>query len=63
MTASGGATSGKGSGLQGLADRVEAVGGRLHITSRRGRGTTIRAVMPTSVLASRRGPTANDGAL
>ena len=50
----GGATRGKGSGLQGLADRVEAVGGRLEITSRRGRGTTIRAEMPTSVLASLR---------
>ena len=48
----GGANVGKGSGLQGLADRVEAVGGRLDVSSRRGHGTTIRAVMPTSVLAS-----------
>jgi signal transduction histidine kinase len=47
----GGATSGKGSGLQGLVDRVEAVGGHLEIASRPGRGTTIRAVMPTRVLA------------
>jgi len=30
----------------GLADRVSAVGGRLDVTSGRGRGTTIEATIP-----------------
>jgi signal transduction histidine kinase len=42
----GGADPAAGSGLRGLADRVEALGGRLHVTSPRGRGTTLRAEMP-----------------
>jgi signal transduction histidine kinase len=32
-----------GSGLRGLADRVEALSGRLTVTSRAGKGTTLRA--------------------
>lgn len=35
-----------GHGLRGIADRTEAVGGRLHITSPAGRGTIIEAVAP-----------------
>ena len=35
-----------GSGLRGLADRVEALGGRLQVTSPPGSGTVVRAVMP-----------------
>lgn len=35
-----------GSGLRGLADRVEALGGRLHVESRRGMGSTVQAVIP-----------------
>ena len=35
-----------GSGLRGLADRVEAVGGRLTIQSPPGHGTTVRAELP-----------------
>ena len=35
-----------GSGLRGLADRVEALAGRLAVTSSAGAGTTLRAEMP-----------------
>jgi signal transduction histidine kinase len=35
-----------GSGLLGLNDRLTAVGGRLHVESPRGRGTTITATLP-----------------
>ncbi|MGA8330318.1 MAG: GAF domain-containing sensor histidine kinase, partial [Mycobacterium sp.] len=42
----GGADAGKGSGLIGLVDRVEALGGRIIITSRRGDGTSLDAVIP-----------------
>jgi signal transduction histidine kinase len=42
----GGAVSGAGSGLVGLRDRVEAVGGRMTLDSPRGRGTTISIELP-----------------
>jgi signal transduction histidine kinase len=42
----GGAGSAGGSGLRGLADRVEAIGGRLTVSSPPGRGTTVRAEIP-----------------
>ena len=42
----GGAASGGGSGLRGLADRVEALGGWLTVSSPPGRGTTLRAEIP-----------------
>jgi PAS domain S-box-containing protein len=42
----GGADPAAGSGLRGIADRVEALGGRLHVTSPPGEGTTIRAEVP-----------------
>jgi signal transduction histidine kinase len=42
----GGADPARGSGLRGLEDRVEAIGGRLTITSEPGQGTTIRADIP-----------------
>jgi PAS domain S-box-containing protein len=42
----GGAVSGAGSGLIGLKDRVEALAGRLDITSPAGSGTTLDAVIP-----------------
>ena len=42
----GGADAGKGSGLRGLADRVEALGGRLSVSSEPGDGTTVRAELP-----------------
>ena len=42
----GGAALDGGSGLAGLGDRIEAVGGRLKIRSTQGRGTTIEATVP-----------------
>ena len=42
----GGADPGAGSGLRGLADRVAALDGRLEVTSPRGDGTLVRAVIP-----------------
>jgi len=42
----GGAGTGGGSGLRGLADRVEALGGRLTLSSPPGRGTTLRVEIP-----------------
>jgi signal transduction histidine kinase len=42
----GGARESGGSGLRGLVDRVEALGGRLSLASPVGRGTTVRAELP-----------------
>ena len=42
----GGAVPGPGSGLVGLTDRVEALGGRLHLESPPGRGTRLSAEIP-----------------
>ncbi len=42
----GGAGTAGGSGLRGLADRVEALGGRFTVSSPPGRGTTLRAEIP-----------------
>jgi signal transduction histidine kinase len=42
----GGADSGKGSGLVGLTDRVEALGGHLQIDSIAGSGTSLLAAIP-----------------
>ncbi|HMI29072.1 MAG TPA: histidine kinase [Gaiellaceae bacterium] len=42
----GGADTERGSGLRGLADRVEALGGRLRIWSPSGGGTRVRAEIP-----------------
>ena len=42
----GGADPATGSGLRGLADRVEALGGSLEIVSRAGAGTSLRAEIP-----------------
>jgi signal transduction histidine kinase len=42
----GGATTSGGSGLRGLADRVEALGGRFTVASPPGRGTELRAEIP-----------------
>ncbi len=42
----GGASAVGGSGLRGLADRVEALGGRFTASSPPGRGTTLRAEIP-----------------
>jgi PAS domain S-box-containing protein len=42
----GGADAGAGSGLRGLADRIEALGGSLTVESAVGMGTTLRAEIP-----------------
>jgi signal transduction histidine kinase len=42
----GGADSERGTGLRGLADRVEALDGRLRIWSPAGKGTRVRAELP-----------------
>ena len=42
----GGADPTRGSGLQGLADRVEALGGTLRVNSPRGHGTCLTAEVP-----------------
>jgi signal transduction histidine kinase len=42
----GGADPDQGSGLIGLADRVEAIGGRLRLTSEPGAGTLLLVVLP-----------------
>ena len=43
----GGADVARGTGLRGLADRLDAIEGRLYIESEPGRGTTVRATMPS----------------
>jgi signal transduction histidine kinase len=44
----GGADPARGSGLIGLTDRVDALGGSIEVTSPVGAGTTLRVVLPTS---------------
>jgi signal transduction histidine kinase len=44
----GGADAASGSGLRGLADRVEALGGTLAVVSTRGAGTTVHAEVPVT---------------
>jgi signal transduction histidine kinase len=43
---SGGADAAGGSGLRGLADRIEALGGRFELESPSGDGTLVRATLP-----------------
>jgi signal transduction histidine kinase len=44
----GGADPAQGSGLRGLADRVEALGGSLAVESRKGSGSVVRAQLPVA---------------
>jgi signal transduction histidine kinase len=48
----GGASRDGGSGLRGLMDRVEALGGTLELSSPVGRGTRVRAEIPCSAATS-----------
>ena len=41
--------AGRGSGLQGMADRIEAIGGTLEIASTPGQGTTVSGRVPATV--------------
>ena len=43
-----------GTGLRGMADRVEAIGGVLEIRSTPGRGTSVAGRIPTSAVADLR---------
>ena len=45
----GGASVDRGSGLRGLKDRVEALGGQLAVESRAGNGTRIRVELPCAL--------------
>ena len=47
----GGADTAGGSGLLGLGDRVAALGGRLHVESPPGQGTSVRADVPSGMTA------------
>jgi signal transduction histidine kinase len=38
--------AGRGTGLQGIADRLEAIGGALEFESAPGKGTTMRGTVP-----------------
>jgi signal transduction histidine kinase len=42
----GGADASAGTGLRGLADRIDALGGSFALDSPRGAGTRVRAVLP-----------------
>jgi signal transduction histidine kinase len=48
----GGADAGRGSGLVGLTDRVEALGGRFALESPPGRGTTVSVELPIATPAT-----------
>jgi signal transduction histidine kinase len=50
---SGGADPDRGSGLIGLIDRVEAIGGRIEITSPPGAGTALQVTIPLAALRRR----------
>jgi signal transduction histidine kinase len=49
----GGADPARGSGLVGLSDRVEALGGTLMVTSPAGGGTTLLIEIPTAAVDDR----------
>jgi signal transduction histidine kinase len=52
----GGADPGHGSGLIGLSDRIEALGGTLHVTSPAGSGTTLLIQIPAEDQSSAGAP-------
>jgi signal transduction histidine kinase len=48
----GGADPGRGSGIIGLRDRAEALGGTISVLSPPGRGTTLHARLPADPMAA-----------
>ena len=57
----GGVDAAAGSGLRGIADRVEALDGRLQIMSPVGVGTTVRAEIPRPARGAYSEPASIDG--
>jgi PAS domain S-box-containing protein len=57
----GGADPAAGSGLKGIADRVEALNGHLQVTSPDGGGTTVRAEIPGTAQSADTEPASLDG--
>jgi glucose-6-phosphate-specific signal transduction histidine kinase len=57
----GGANPAQGSGLVGLSDRIEALGGRLRVTSPAGSGTTLLIRIPFDGESRARAASAADG--
>jgi signal transduction histidine kinase len=57
----GGADPAAGSGLRGIADRVEALNGRLRVMSPVGVGTTVRAEIPRPAQSAGTEPASVDG--
>jgi signal transduction histidine kinase len=57
----GGADLNQGSGLLGLRDRIEALGGTLHVTSPAGNGTTLLIQLPLEDQNSAVSPSARGG--
>jgi signal transduction histidine kinase len=49
--------TGYGTGLQGIADRLAALGGELDVTSAPGSGTSLRGIVPSGVRATAEGAT------
>jgi len=56
----GGADPAAGSGLRGIADRVEALNGRLQVMSPVRVGTTVRAEIPLTAQTAHTGPASAD---
>ena len=52
MNGIGGASLTRGTGLIGLKDRAEALGGRLSLDSPRGTGTVLHAELPLDLATS-----------
>jgi signal transduction histidine kinase len=52
----GGADLARGSGLIGLRDRIEALGGRIRLVSPPGGGTTLLVLIPSSLEDGRSRP-------
>ena len=49
------ASTGYGTGLQGIADRLAAIGGEVELTSSPGSGTTVSGVLPAGPITSAEG--------
>ena len=58
----GGADPARGSGLLGLKDRAEAMGGTMSLESRPGAGTSLRIELPLDEATTQTGPTAGGDA-